>query len=76
MQDKQFNAFCEQIPGELREPVASCIEYATAKGGEDPARLFFILSLTFAEVVKSWERKTGEKLVEFIPFHSGTESEN
>ena len=76
MQDKQFNAFCEQIPDELREPVASCIEYATAQGGEDPARLFFILSLTFAEVVKSWERKTGEKLVEFIPFHSGTESEN
>ena len=76
MQDKQLNAFFEQIPDELRESVASCIEYATAQGGEDPAHLFFILSLTFAEVVRSWERKTGEKLVEFIPFQPGTESEN
>jgi hypothetical protein len=77
MEDNQY-FYLNEIPDNLREDVAAVMEFALSRKVERPEHLFFVLSLTFAETVRNYEKEIGTKVAEIIPVsqHLGTSSDN
>lgn len=64
--DERLSSFFDGMPDRYRDAVADVVEYATGRETEHPEHLFFVLAFAFMEIVKAYERKTGERVADVV----------